>query len=107
MLQSSVLKKFAKRLKAEDTYFEQNMLHESKVYLDVKEKYLVLKQKAQGREIDRTKWTRKVIFEHLSTPLLATWFVGFQFYGRLRNHSAKMLAPDLGTLAVCSFIPFT
>ncbi|VDN01389.1 unnamed protein product [Thelazia callipaeda] len=41
------------------------------VYLDVKEKYRVLiYQKAQGREIDQTKWTRKIISEKVDPLIL-------------------------------------
>ncbi|VDN05307.1 unnamed protein product [Thelazia callipaeda] len=40
--QKRFLEESAKRIKAQDTYFQKNTLHQSKVYLDVQEKYLVL-----------------------------------------------------------------
>ncbi|KAI5170113.1 hypothetical protein PAEPH01_1256 [Pancytospora epiphaga] len=46
-----------KRAKRVDTYFEERTLHEAKVYLEIKQKYLVLMQEAGDREIDKPKWT--------------------------------------------------
>ncbi|VDN07392.1 unnamed protein product [Thelazia callipaeda] len=57
------LEEQTKRVEVQDTYFDQNALHESKGYLNVKEKYLVVMQEAQGCEMDQTKWTQKIISE--------------------------------------------
>ncbi|VDN00720.1 unnamed protein product [Thelazia callipaeda] len=61
--QKRFLKESSRRVKIQNTCFEQNMLDEFKAYRDVEEKYLVLTQEAQGRETNQTKITRKITSE--------------------------------------------
>ncbi|VDN08537.1 unnamed protein product [Thelazia callipaeda] len=68
--QRRFLEEFTKRINSQNTHVEENMLHEFKVYLDVKKKYLVLMQEAQRREINQTKWTQKITSESVDSLIL-------------------------------------
>jgi hypothetical protein len=59
----------AKRVKTIDEHFEENTLHEAKVYLEVRKKFDILLKDNRSGEIDCAKWTRKFTHEE-ADPLV-------------------------------------
>lgn len=55
--QRKFLEESTKHTKSLDTLFEENTLHEAKVYLDIKQRYNVLMLNAVKRQINEVKWT--------------------------------------------------
>ncbi|KAI5177051.1 hypothetical protein PAEPH01_2453 [Pancytospora epiphaga] len=49
------IEKSTKRAKRLNTYFEEKALHKAKLYSEIMQKYLILMQEAQDREIDKPK----------------------------------------------------
>ncbi|KAI5174136.1 hypothetical protein PAEPH01_2079 [Pancytospora epiphaga] len=68
--QKQFIEKSTKHAKRLDTYFEERTLHEAKVYLEIKQKYLALMQEARDREINKPKWTQKIALGQVDLLIL-------------------------------------
>ncbi|VDN06554.1 unnamed protein product [Thelazia callipaeda] len=59
--QKRFLEESTRHVRTQDMCFKQKTPHESKVYVDVKDKYLMLMQEARRHDNDQTNWKRKII----------------------------------------------
>lgn len=64
------INKSAKRAKTSEAHFEENALYESKVYLEIKQKFNLTMQKSFKCEIDQAKKTRRYTYKEVDSLAL-------------------------------------